>query len=216
MSGDDKSMEEILREIREIVAEDEKDSRKNPEAGEDMSPSEILKEIREIVAEDGAAEAESSKAQARPRKRDIRLRRKAMLASIGGAITGAALVLPVLLTAGVDVPMSPLQIAVGVSLFSMPLAIKARPENGWHVAILMGAALAMPVAASSAFGLVLYQAPPAAELAPIERLVVPLLASIAALAAGLAGWLAVRWATRNSSLWKRTEVEDGDARRAGG
>ena len=180
MSGDDKSMDEILKEIRGIVAEDDKkDSRKSPKADEDMSPSEILKEIREIVAEDEGAETESSKARTRPGERDIRLRRKAMLASIGGAVAGAALVLLVLLTAGLDVLMSPLQIAVAVSLFSMPLAIKARPENGWHVAILMGAALAMPIAASSTFGLVIHQAPPAVELTPIERIVVPLLGSIA-------------------------------------
>lgn len=207
MSGDDKSMGEILREIREIVAEDEKNSPENPPTREDMSPGEILAEIRGIVAED--EDGESARGTVRPGERDIRSRRKAMLVSIGGAVAGMVPGTLILVAAGM--PGSWLNVGFAIGLFAGPLGFTARTENGRHVAILMGAGLAMPIAAFSALGLVLSHAPPVTELAPIEQIAVPLLASIAALAAGLAGWFAVRWLTRGESLWKRPEAEEGDA-----
>lgn len=147
---------------------------------------------------------------------EIRLRRKAMLVSIGGAAVGAALIYVVWPAIGVEPAQVGAQVCAMVGLFASPLAMDARPETHRHTAILVLAAMTMPLAASAAFGAVLIYAPPNEELASLGRLAVPLLASFAALLAGLASWFAVRLATRRSSLWRKGQesgaINGGDER----
>lgn len=56
MSGDDKSMEKILRQIREIVAKDENDALREPAAGGNMTPSRTPAEVRRFAAQDDGTE----------------------------------------------------------------------------------------------------------------------------------------------------------------
>lgn len=204
MSGDDDSMDEILGKIRKIAAEDEGKKSKNPEPDKEMSPSGILHEIHSIINEDEGTETEPSRREGHPDDRDIRFRRRALFVVLTGGLAGI-----VLTPFGLEAVGLPVSSGGGVlfTFLAFALVFMTWPENRRHVAILAATAFAMPVFGLTAWGLVFHLMASPGELSRAEELVLPPLAIVAALGAGLASWFAARWATRSESLWRNPEAD---------